>query len=129
MKNNVTKVVLFFVAASMLVGYVFSLAFADLFSWLAIVDTPVMGAKFTLSTLCGLSLGLVVGLFTGVINKTTRTYIEDVVSEMEKVAWPSWTETRTATVTVIITSCIAAAILGVFDGFFGWLSHNNLFLR
>lgn len=129
MKNNVTKVVLFFVAATLLVGYVFGLAFADVFDWLAIVDRPVLGERFTLSTLSGMSLGVLLGIVLGLVYKPSRKYIEDVISEMDKVAWPTWTETRTGTVTVIITCCIAAAILGVFDGVFGWLSHNNLFLR
>ena len=39
----------------------------------------------------------------------------EVVAELAKVTWPSSRETRVSTVVVIVTSVIAAAILGVFD--------------
>lgn len=129
MKNKGTWVALFFVAAALLVGYVLNLAFADLFTWLRVVDRPVLGPRFTLSTLSGFSLAVLIALYAGLVNKSSRNYIENVVTEIDKVAWPTWLETRTSTVTVIVTCCIAAAILGVFDTFFGWLSHHNLFLR
>ncbi len=32
--------------------------------------------------------------------------------------WPSWRETRAATIAVIVASFVAAAILGFFD--YGW---------
>lgn len=129
MRNKSTWVVVFFIASALLVGYMLSLAFADLFVWLRVMDRPILGARFTLSTLCGMGLGALLALYAGVFNKRSHDYIENVVNEIDKVAWPSWSETRTATITVIVTSCIAALILGVFDTFFGWLSHNNLFLR
>ncbi|MDD9946895.1 MAG: preprotein translocase subunit SecE [Myxococcales bacterium] len=39
----------------------------------------------------------------------------EVVGELAKVTWPSRRETQVSTVVVIITSMIAAAILGAFD--------------
>ena len=39
----------------------------------------------------------------------------EVVAELAKVTWPSSTETRSSTVVVIVTSVIAAVILGAFD--------------
>lgn len=128
MKNKGTWVAIFFIAATLLVGYVFHLAFAELFVWWGVIDQPVLGPRFTLSTLSGMSLAILIGLYTGLVNHRTRSYITQVVSEIDKVAWPTWIETRNATFIVIVTSCIAAAILGVFDAFFGWLSRNNLFL-
>ena len=129
MKNKGTWVALFFVASALLLGYVFSLAFGDVFTWLRVVDRPILGPRFTLSTLSGLSLAVLIALWAGLVYKKTRNFVEQVVSEIDKVAWPTWLETRVATFTVIVTCCIAAAILGIFDGVFGWLSHNNLFLR
>ena len=129
MRSNVTKVVLFFVIATIIVAYVLGLLFADIFAWTRVVDSRIMGEVFTLSNLCGASIAIVLGFYLGFINKKSRTYIENVVNEIDKVAWPTWDQTRVATVTVIVTSCIAALVLGVFDMFFGWLSRNNLFLR
>ena len=39
----------------------------------------------------------------------------DIVAELRKVSWPSLPETRAATVAVIVASLIAAALLGLFD--------------
>jgi preprotein translocase SecE subunit len=128
MKSKGTWVAIFFIAATLLVGYVLHLAFAETFVWLAVIDQPVMGPKFTLSALCGLSLAVLIGLYTGLVNQRSRSYITEVVSEIDKVAWPTLLETRNATFTVIVTCCIAAVILGIFDTLFGWLSRNNLFL-
>ena len=41
--------------------------------------------------------------------------IEDVVDELAKVTWPSRKETYTSTIVVIVTSLIAAFIVGAFD--------------
>jgi preprotein translocase subunit SecE len=128
MRNKGTWVVIFFIVATLLVGYLFNLGFGEAFASLRVTDGPILGPRFTLSTLCGFSLAIVIGLYTGLVNKATSSYITQVVSEIDKVAWPTWVETRGATFTVIVTSCIAAVILGVFDKVFGWVLHNNLFL-
>jgi preprotein translocase subunit SecE len=39
----------------------------------------------------------------------------EIVSELRKVSWPSFAETRAATVAVIVASLIAAVLLGLFD--------------
>lgn len=142
MRNKGTWVVIFFIAATLLVGYVFSLAFAEIFAakWVlsipftdisfekTVVADPRLFGPFHLSSLCGFGLAFLVGIYTGVLNRKTRGYISEVVTEIDKVAWPTLNETWRATFVVIVTSCIAAAILGLFDKVFGELLHHNLFL-
>ncbi len=46
----------------------------------------------------------------------------EIVGELSKVTWPNRKETSSSTVVVIITSCIAAMILGMFDFFWAWVT-------
>jgi preprotein translocase subunit SecE len=46
----------------------------------------------------------------------------EVVGELTKVTWPSRQETQVSTVVVIITSLIAAAIIGTFDAWWSWVT-------
>jgi preprotein translocase subunit SecE len=51
----------------------------------------------------------------------------DVVVELSKVSWPTRQEVSTSTVVVIITSVIAATILGTFDAV--WSAITDLIYR
>jgi preprotein translocase subunit SecE len=55
-------------------------------------------------------------------NEKINRIANEVVGELTKVTWPSRKETQVATVVVIITSLIAAAIIGVFDAAWSWLT-------
>ncbi len=55
-------------------------------------------------------------------NEKIHRIANEVVGELTKVTWPSRKETQVATVVVIITSLIAAAIIGVFDAAWSWLT-------
>ena len=48
--------------------------------------------------------------------------------QFNKVAFPQWSETKTATFTVVLVSVVASAILGVFDAVFSWWTSHNLFI-
>jgi len=48
-------------------------------------------------------------------NESFNRLIQDVVEEMAKVSWPTRKEVSYSTVVVIITSIVAAIILGAFD--------------
>ena len=48
-------------------------------------------------------------------NESINRLSYEVVGELSKVTWPSRKETQVSTGVVIVTSVIAAAILGVFD--------------
>ena len=51
----------------------------------------------------------------------------EVVGELAKVSWPSRKETQVSTVVVIITSIIAAAIVGAFDA--AWAAITDLIYK
>jgi len=51
----------------------------------------------------------------------------EVVGELSKVTWPSRNETQVSTVVVVITSIIAAAIIGVFDA--AWSAITDLIYK
>jgi preprotein translocase SecE subunit len=51
----------------------------------------------------------------------------EVVGELAKVTWPSREETQVSTVVVIVTSLIAAAIIGTFD--VAWAAITDLIYK
>lgn len=60
-------------------------------------------------------------------NERVHTLVTDVVTELAKVTWPTRNETYASTVVVIVTSLIAAAIVGAFD--FVWSFFTDLLYK
>jgi preprotein translocase subunit SecE len=60
-------------------------------------------------------------------NEKSHRMVVDVVSELSKVTWPSRKETYASTIVVIVTSIIAAAIVGSFD--FVWSAITDLLYK
>jgi preprotein translocase subunit SecE len=128
MRARGTWMLLFFVVSAMVVAAALNYAFRDLFTWLQINNTPVLGESFRLSTLLAGSIALIMAVFFGVFYKKSRQYIDQCLIEFSKVAFPEWKETKMATFTVVIVSLIASVILGIFDMTFSWLTSHNLFI-
>lgn len=89
------------------------------FNW-APVEVPVLGS------LSNAALVLTLGLAATIVemtrqHETANRFGTECVSELRKVSWPNWKETRGTTVVVIIVSFAVAAILWVFDKFFDLL--------
>jgi preprotein translocase subunit SecE len=55
-------------------------------------------------------------------------WMEDIVSELKKVTWPSRDETSYLTMVVIIVALVVGAALGITDIFFNWMI-DRLLLR
>ena len=55
-------------------------------------------------------------------NQQLFTLASEVTTELSKVTWPTRQETFHATVVVIVTTVIAAALLGIFDGTWAWVT-------
>ena len=55
-------------------------------------------------------------------NERAHTLVTDVVTELAKVTWPTRKETYASTIVVIVTSLIAAAIVGAFDFVWSFLT-------
>ncbi len=109
-----------------LVGLLSWVISSSLFGWLMDLisrdfDRPLIGTDFARSDLLGLLCGLAAGIALK-LNRNVNTWALEVANELKKVTWPSWDETRMSTVVVIITSIIAALILGSFDALWAFLS-------
>lgn len=73
-------------------------------------------------------VGLVAALIAGIIayvcwtNEELFDLANDAMNELSKVTWPTREELVNSTVVVIVTTIIASLILGVFDGFWSWVT-------
>jgi len=54
-------------------------------------------------------------------------WIADIVSELKKVTWPGWEETRHLTIVVSIVATVVGVSLGLIDLGFGWVIEKLLF--
>lgn len=75
------------------------------------------------------TIAIVVGVLAGLAavvfawkNERIRTLAQETVDELARVTWPSRQETYGATVVVIVTSMISAAVIFVLDRFWSWLT-------
>ena len=123
-----TWVWIFFGVATLIVAKILDFAIADIFAVVRMNNTPVLGENFTLSTLCGGLIAVAAGFYLSSLNKNTRKFVEESVVELDKTAWPTRDDAWSSTIVVLIFSFISAAILGVFDSVFSWLTNHNLFL-
>ncbi|MEY4576695.1 MAG: hypothetical protein RL701_1398 [Pseudomonadota bacterium] len=55
-------------------------------------------------------------------NERAHTLVSDVVSELSKVTWPTRKETYASTIVVIVTSLIAAGVVGGLDYVFSLIT-------
>jgi preprotein translocase SecE subunit len=53
-------------------------------------------------------------------------WVDDIVSELKKVTWPTRDETAYLTTVVLIVAVIVGAMLGMIDIFFNWLIDRTL---
>lgn len=113
-------VALSFIFLSLVVAFVLSHALHWTFLTLGIIDNPILGDRFTVTTLLAGMASFVTG-FAAWRNVTVNTLAQEVVSELKKVTWPTGVETRAATVVVIITSVVVSLLLGFFDLGFNWI--------
>ena len=56
------------------------------------------------------------------LNPRTNQVSLEIVAELHKVSWPSFAETRAATIAVIVASVISAVLLGLFDVFWQFIT-------
>ena len=128
MRSQTTWVFVFYVAASAVLGLILTLATREILSLARIYDAPILGHSFGLSNLIGYGLAVLIALYAAFLDKRPREFVEQCIIELDKVAWPSFQETKVATYTVVVVSLIAAVMLGFFDSIFGWLSSHDFFL-
>lgn len=110
-------VVLTFIGAAIVVGSLTLSASTSLFAQMAWPDQRF--GPMTTTSLLAFGLGVVT--FFGLIrNKRAVTFSDEVIDELSKVTWPSKDETLRATTTVVVTTLLVAAMLGLYD--FLWIN-------
>lgn len=116
-----TWVGLFFIVAGLVVALVLGLALQSLFASLRVTDTEILGERVTLTRVLAILVagGAAIGCY---LWPKSKSFVDHVMEELDKVNWPSWGETKVNTAVVIVFSVISAVILGAFDITFGWAS-------
>ena len=81
----------------------------------------ILGVNFRFAQLLAMvaSVGFAIWLRR---NPKVYEYAMEVGSELSKVTWPTWKETKLATIVVIVTTLIISLILGLMDLIWGALS-------
>ncbi len=120
MQSVAGLVALGFIFISLVVSFVLSHGLHWAFLALGVIDRPILGEQFTVTTLLAAVVSFGTGFFTW-RQPTINALAQEVVTELKKVTWPSADETRVATVVVIVTSMVVSAVLGFFDLGFNWV--------
>ena len=81
----------------------------------------VLGANFRLSNLLAMVIAVGVAIWLRRSEKV-HTYAMEVGSELSKVTWPTWKDTKRATIVVIVTMMVIACLLGLLDLAWGALT-------
>ena len=63
----------------------------------------------------------------GFLAKLQPRFVSDIVSELRKVTWPTFTETRYLTIVVAVVSLAVGIFLGTIDFVFGWTIERLFF--
>ena len=63
----------------------------------------------------------------GFVSKLMPRFVTDVISELRKVTWPTFSEVRYLTLVVAIVAVGVGLFLGGIDLFFGWLIERLFF--
>jgi preprotein translocase subunit SecE len=110
-----------FLLAGIVLAIVLSKALGGLLAWLRISDFALIGTMVTLSTVIAwvVAAGLAFWFWR---NEKYNGLANEVAQELKKVSWPTWVETRAATVVVIITTIIVSMILWMFDAIWSGLT-------
>ncbi|MBW2703173.1 MAG: preprotein translocase subunit SecE [Deltaproteobacteria bacterium] len=118
MSQNRRWIALFYFVSALLVWVLTDKLLTQIMAWTSLTDFnyELLSERFTLTTLLGLTLALVMGIrmyrspkYSGLLN--------EVIVELRKVTWPNAHETRSATIVVLVTVFIMAFLLGLFDFF------------
>jgi preprotein translocase subunit SecE len=115
-------VAVFFALAAIVVGFFLEHVLMGVFAWARVNDSTLF-AGYTVSSVIGFGTAIVLAVALWRLPRT-HTLSMQVAEELRRVTWPSFRETRAATLAVIAASAIAAAVLGVFDFVWSWLSQQ-----
>jgi preprotein translocase subunit SecE len=124
MGSKTTLIGVIYLSGAALVALVGDKLFTSIFLLANVSNNALLGENFTLSTLVAVLLAI--GTAWYFYLPKYKLYVNETIDEVSKVSWPTWSETKTNTVVVIIFSFISAGILGVFDFVFSNLTSTLL---
>ncbi len=113
-------VVIFYVLAAVALGMFLKTVLDAVFSNVGVNDVEIVFG-WSLSDVIGFAVAFATAVIVWRIPRIQQVSLE-VALELQRVTWPSLRETRAATIAVIVASFVAAAILGVFDALWRYLS-------
>jgi preprotein translocase subunit SecE len=108
-------VVIFYLVSAIILGLFFEHILGMVWAQVGWPDPVILnGPDWHLTTVLGfvLALGTAVGCWT---HPRTKGLSLECATELMKVTWPTWPETRVSTFAVIATSLIASVVLFVID--------------
>jgi len=105
------------VISYLVAGIVLALFFGHLFELaLGVRNAQIVEGLSELKLANVLGFALAIGLGTWAwTNPKVKALSNEVAEELMRVTWPSWDETRTSTVAVVVASLVAAVILFGMD--------------
>ena len=103
-----------FIFSGLVFWWVFSNLVESILTALKYPSREFLGENLTEASLYGFFLSVVLVLFFWK-NKNVYNWGIYIAQELKKVTWPSWSDTKTATKTVIVVTIIIACILATFD--------------
>jgi preprotein translocase subunit SecE len=114
--NNQRLVAIGHVVLALLAGFFLEHVLLAVFGTFGVTQplTRPLWNDWTWSSIIGLLIAFGTAFYLWTTPKTREVSFE-IVAELRKVSWPGLAETRAATVAVIVASLIAAALLGLFD--------------
>jgi len=108
-------VVIFYLVFGIVLALFLENMLALVFARIGVADADVVeGLGWKVSTLFGVVLSAA-SLVAAWMNPRGNQLSLEVAAELMKVTWPSWDETRVATVAVIVASAVAAVVLFGID--------------
>lgn len=79
----------------------------------------IIGEQVTLTTVIALAAAIALTVYC-YKREDYRTYLTEVVLELKKVTWPTWDETKRATLVVIMFTIVTSAFIWAADKFWLW---------
>ena len=108
-------VVIFYLVAGVIFALFMEHVLALIWAQFGLPDPePIEGLQWRVTALLGVLVAIAAGLGC-YFHPRIRQLSMEVASELMKVTWPSWAETRVSTIAVVIASLAAALILFVID--------------
>src|SRR4051812_16570810 len=114
--SNQRIVVIGYIVLALLSGFFLEHVLLAAFGTFGVTQplTRPLWNDWTWSSMVGLAVAFATAFYLWRNPKSHEVSFE-IVNELRKVSWPGLAETRAATVAVIVASLIAAALLGLFD--------------